>query len=335
MALRSALIAGVVAIGACAHAGPVDRIRAGAPDPAAIAPLVKPAVGEEVPDLAKRAAFAEAMREVESRQRVFQDASASVALDGSYVQGGLVFGKTSPGAKVALDAEPVMVGADGAFVLGFGRDHGQTALLVVVLPDGTTVRRALEIADRDFPVDRIDGLDQSKVSGFTEEQLAQIAADTAKKDAARRATDAAAHWSSGFAWPLVGRITGVFGSQRVLNGEAKTPHSGVDVAAPAGAPIKAPAPGIVRLAEPGLYFEGGLVLIDHGHWLESGFMHLSRIDVKVGDKVDQGQVIGAVGATGRATGPHMHWSLRWGAVPVDPALVAGEMPAADALAAGR
>ncbi|HNR75911.1 MAG TPA: peptidoglycan DD-metalloendopeptidase family protein, partial [Parvularculaceae bacterium] len=178
--------------------------------------------------------------------------------------------------------------------------------------------------------DRIDGLDQSKVSGFTEAQLKKIGGDKAKKDAARAASDASPFWAGGFAWPVTGRVSGVFGSQRILNGEAKTPHSGVDVAAPAGTPIRAPADGIVRLAEGDMYFEGGLIFIDHGQWLESAFLHLSRIDVKPGDQVTAGQVIGAVGATGRATGPHMHWSLKWMGILVDPALVAGEMPQAAA-----
>lgn len=294
-----------------------------------------PAEGENAQaasDLSKKAAYDAAMADVDARQRVFDDPSMSVSLTGGLVQGGLVFGQTLPGATAMLDGDPVMVSEEGKFLLGFGRDHGATALLVVTQADGSVVRRALEIADRDFPVDRIDGLDQSKVSGFTDEQLAKIAADKAKKQAARAATDKAALWSKGFSWPVVGRVSGVFGSQRILNGEAKTPHSGVDVAAAAGTPIRSPAPGVVRLAEGDMYFEGGLVFIDHGQWLESAFLHLSRIDVKPGDRVETGEVIGAVGATGRATGPHMHWSLKWAGTLVDPQLVAGAMPPAAAAA---
>lgn len=270
--------------------------------------------------------FEEAMADAVARQRVFDDPAMSLSLKGSFTQGGVIFGQTLPDAEATLDGEPVMVSADGRFVLGFGRDCAATALLVVRHVDGSVVRRALEIADRDFPIDRVDGLDQSKVSGFTEEQLERIAADKAKKDAARLSTDASPYWSAGFSWPVTGRISGVFGSQRILNGETKTPHSGVDVAAPEGTPVKAPAAGIVRLAEADLYFEGGLVLIDHGQWLESAFLHLSRIDVTPGTRVAAGDVIGAVGATGRATGPHMHWSVRWTSTLVDPALIAGEMP---------
>jgi murein DD-endopeptidase MepM/ murein hydrolase activator NlpD len=227
-----------------------------------------------------------------------------------------------------------MVDEAGNFLVGFGRDSGPSALIVATLPGGETVRRSLDIAKREFKVDRIDGLDQSKVSGYTEEQLAKIAVDSAKKKEARADTQAAADWVAGFAWPVTGRISGVFGSQRILNGEPKNPHSGVDVAAPTGTPIRAPAPGIVRLAETDMYFEGGLVLLDHGQWLESAFLHMSRIDVEPGQRVEKGDVIGAVGATGRVTGPHLHWSLKWVGRLVDPQLLVGDMETA-AVAAGK
>ena len=292
-------------------------------------PLVKPVFEEEKNEseaLARKADFAEAMAQVEDRQRVFQNADTSFSLDGSFAQGGLVFGQTMPGAKVRLDGDTVMVGDDGRFVIGFGRDSALTALLAVTLPDGTVERKSLEIEDREFKVERIDGIDQSKVSGFTEEQLAKIGRDSAKKKEARKVSDPTAFWAGGFDWPLTGRISGVFGSQRILNGEPKRPHSGVDVARPTGTPIKAPADGIVRLAETDMYFEGGLVLLDHGHKLESAFLHMSRIDVEPGQKVKKGEVLGAVGATGRVTGPHLHWSVKWVGRLVDPQLLVGEMP---------
>ncbi|MBL4620368.1 MAG: M23 family metallopeptidase, partial [Marinicaulis sp.] len=167
---------------------------------------------------------------------------------------------------------------------------------------------------------RIDGLDQSKVSGFTEIQLVKIAKDSKKKKAARLDTQSLADWAGGFDWPVTGRISGVFGSQRILNGEPKRPHSGVDVAAVTGTPVRAPASGIVTLAEGDMYFEGGLVLLDHGHWLESAFLHMSRIDVVPGQRIEKGDIIGAVGATGRVTGPHLHWSMKWAGMLVDPQL---------------
>jgi murein DD-endopeptidase MepM/ murein hydrolase activator NlpD len=271
-------------------------------------------------DLARRANYAEAMNDVAERQKVFAGLPEHFTLDGSYTQGGILFGQTEIGAKVTLDGEDVMVDDDGRFIVGFGRDSALTALLVVTLPDGAVERRSIGIADREFPVQRIDGIDQSKVSGFTEEQLAKISKDTALKKSARQETQRLADWSVGFDWPLTGRISGVFGSQRILNGEPKNPHSGLDIAAATGTPIRAPAPGIVRLAEGDMYFEGGLVLLDHGHWLESAFLHMSRIDVVPGQRVEKGDIIGAVGATGRVTGPHLHWSMKWAGRLVDPQL---------------
>lgn len=272
-------------------------------------------------DSGRKAAYDAAMESAAARQLAFPQSSERVRLTGNMTQGGLVFGETLPGARVRLDGDPVMVGTDGRFVVGFGRDSALSALLLVELPGGAVERIALKIEDRDFPVQRIDGLDQSKVSGFTEEQLRKIAADQEKKKAARVKTDEAAHWAAGFDWPARGRISGVFGSQRILNGEKKTPHSGLDVAAPAGTPVVAPADGIVRLAEPDMYFEGGLVLLDHGHWVESAFLHLSRLDVAAGQKVKKGEPLGAIGATGRATGPHLHWSVKWTGRLVDPQLL--------------
>ena len=282
--------------------------------------------------LMRRANFAEAMNDVAERQKVFAGTPERFTLEGKFAQGGILFGQTEIGAKVTLDGEPVMVDDDGRFLVGFGRDSALSALLVVALPDGAVERRSIDIEDREFPVDRIDGLDQSKVSGFTEEQLAKLAADRELKDAARKESQRLADWSVGFDWPVSGRISGVFGSQRILNGEPKTPHSGMDIAAPTGTPIRAPAPGIVRLAESDMYFEGGLVLLDHGHWLESAFLHMSRIDVEPGQRVEKGDIIGAVGATGRVTGPHLHWSLKWAGRLVDPQLTLDPMAAAKASA---
>ena len=281
---------------------------------------------DDAKSLARKADYAEAMQDVAERQKVFDDEPKRYSLEGSFAQGGLVFGQAEPGSQVRLDGDDVMVDDAGRFVIGFGRDSALTSLLVVTMPDGAVERRSLDIKDRDFPVQRIDGLDQSKVSGFTEEQLEKIAADSKKKKAARQTTQSLADWATGFDWPVIGRISGVFGSQRILNGEPKRPHSGVDVAAPTGTPILAPAPGIVTLAETDMYFEGGLVLVDHGHWLESAFLHMSRIDVEPGQRVEKGDVLGAVGATGRVTGPHLHWSMKWVGRLVDPQLTVGEMP---------
>jgi len=274
----------------------------------------------DIDSLIRRANYAEAMRDVAERQKVFDDTPTRFSMVGNFSQGGLVFGATEPGAMVKLNGEDVMVGDDGRFVFGFGRDSAPSALIVVTLADGVVERHAIEIEDREFPVQRIDGLDQSKVSGFTEIQLVKIAKDSKKKKAARANTQSLADWAGGFDWPVTGRISGVFGSQRILNGEPKRPHSGVDVAAITGTPVRAPASGIVTLAEGDMYFEGGLILLDHGHWLESAFLHMSRIDVVPGQRIEKGDILGAVGATGRVTGPHLHWSMKWAGMLVDPQL---------------
>lgn len=246
---------------------------------------------------------------------------------GDLVQGGLGIGQTLPGATVRLDDRDIAVDGEGRFLLGFDRDHPKSANLEIKLPDGSQRSVVLAIAPRDFPTQAIDGLPDNKVSSFSDEELEQIQASTAKKDAARaKPSPRTAYWANGFQWPVTGPISGVFGSQRILNGEAKRPHSGVDVAAPTGTTIVAPADGVVTLAETGMYFEGGLVFIDHGQGLESALMHMSRVVVEAGDEVKKGDVIGAVGATGRATGPHLHWSLKWQDRLVDAQLVVGEMP---------
>jgi len=283
----------------------------------------------EQEDLARKANFVEAMDMVAERQKLFAGAPKRFTLDGQFSQGGLLIGTAAPGAKVRLDGMDVMVGPDGTFALGFGRDSALTALLTVTGPDGVIERHTIELADKSFPEERIDGLDQSKVSGYTKAQLEKIGKDRVLKKAARSKTRPQADFRDGFDWPVTGRISGVFGSRRILNGEPKRPHSGVDVARPTGTPIRAPAAGVITLAEEGMYFEGGLILLDHGHWVASAFLHLSRLDVKAGDRVEKGQVIGAIGATGRVTGPHLHWSIRWMGRLVDPQLAAGDMPKTD------
>jgi len=248
-------------------------------------------------------------------------------LDGVFQQGGMVFGEAAPGSQIFLDAETLMVSSDGLFVFGFGRDHGATSKLTVVRPDGVIVEKPLSIATRAWKEERIDGLPPSKVDQYTEEQLAKIGEDRKLKDAARAIVREETEWAEGFDWPATGRISGVFGSRRVLNGVPKRPHSGLDIAAPTGTPITAPASGYVTLAEDDMYFEGGLVLLDHGQRVESAFLHMSRIDVAPGDYVRKGEVIGAVGATGRVTGPHLHWSVRWNGRLLDPRLLLDDMPA--------
>lgn len=249
-----------------------------------------------------------------------------VMLDGYFISGGFVSGVTQPGADVTLDAKTVSVGKEGRFAMGFSPGSAGDFRLVATFPDGKAEYYILRPVTRDYPVERIDGLDSSKVSGFSERQLALIDEGRRKKADARRAVHPGSYWKDGFDWPVTGRISGVFGARRILNGVPGRPHSGVDIAVPRGTPVYAPAGGIITLAETDMFFEGGLVLLDHGYRLESAFMHLSQIHVAPGDRVQKGDPVGAAGSSGRATGPHLHWSLKWGDTLLDPALVAGPMP---------
>lgn len=259
------------------------------------------------------------------------DPKADLILQGPLTQGGLVIGKTLPGAQAALNGAPLRVSSEGRFVFGFDRDYQGPAHLAVTWPDGYIETRTLDIAPRVYDIQRIDGLPPKYVSPPPEE-LARIKREGAEKRAARKRDTDAEEFAQGFIWPAQGPISGVFGSQRFYNGEPRRPHYGVDVAGPAGTPVVAPASGIVRLADPDFYFEGGVIFIDHGHGVIGVLMHLGRVDVAVGDKVEQGQTIGAIGATGRATGPHVDWRIYWRDAHVDPQLLVGAMPASVAVA---
>lgn len=242
-------------------------------------------------------------------------ALADIPLSGALQQGGLAVGRAAPGSIVSLDGRPVRVAADGRFVLGFGRDAPPRLTLVV---DGKA--QNLAIARRDWAVQRIDGLPKDKVTPDPK-VMERIRAEAALVAERRDRDTVVPHFLGGFAQPADGPVSGVFGSQRILNGEPRAPHSGADIAAPAGAPVRAAADGVVSLAHAGLYFTGMTVMLDHGHGLSSVYAHLSAIDVAEGQPVRCGEVIGKVGATGRATGPHLHWGVSWFEQRLDPEVV--------------
>lgn len=253
-------------------------------------------------------------------------AQSRVTLTGEAIKGGVIVGQTEPGTQVILDGEPIMVSEAGNFVFGFDRDHEGGAHMDLRFPDGELQSLAIEVADREYVIQRIEGIPQQYVSPSAE-QLERIRREGGIKRAAKPWDTAQDWFADEFIWPVTGTITGTFGSQRFYNGEPRRPHYGVDVAAPTGTPVIAPAPGIIRLAEPDMYFEGGLIFLDHGHGLISVFMHLSSVDVEVGQEVARGDHIAKVGATGRVTGPHLDWRMYWQSAHVDPALLVGEMPA--------
>lgn len=250
--------------------------------------------------------------------------AAALSLDGPLVQGGLLIGRTEPGARVALDGSRLRVSSRGEFLVGFDRDAPLTMTLEVTLPDGTRERRRLEVARRSYEIQRIDGLPPRKVTP-SEEDMRRIRREVALVKSARARDDDRTDFLAGFRWPAHGRITGVYGSQRILNGEPRRPHYGVDVAAPVGTEVVAPAPGVVTLAHDDMFFSGGTLIIDHGHRLSSSFLHLSEILVKEGERVERGQPIARIGATGRVTGPHLDWRMNFGDARVDPQLLVGPM----------
>ena len=251
--------------------------------------------------------------------------AASVELNGPVVQGGLLFGQAPAGSAAWLDGEPLMVSSEGLFLLGFGRDDTEARKLEVELPDGGRWSRWLAPEAREFDIQRIDGLPSAQVTP-PPEVLQRIREEAAMARRARERRDLRTDWTGRFIWPTHGRITGVYGSQRILNGEPRAPHWGIDIAAPTGTPVKAPAAGLVTLTHPDMYFSGGTVFVDHGHGLVSAFLHLSEILVESGQRVEQGEVIGQVGATGRATGPHLDWRVNLGDTRVDPMLLLPPQP---------
>ena len=245
-----------------------------------------------------------------------------IRFEGNFIQGGLVRGAAPPGTVIALDGRQLRLSPEGHFVFGFGRDAPLEAVLVVSYPDGKQETRSLAIAARDYRIQHIDGLPEKMVTP-PPEILNRIRDEGAKVRQARAFDTADMHVFAPFVWPARGPISGIYGSQRILNGEPRQPHFGVDIAAPSGTPVRAPAGGEIRLAEPDLYYSGGTVILDHGHGLSSSFLHLSRVDVAVGQQVVQGELIGAIGATGRVTGAHLDWRMDWFERRLDPALLVG------------
>ncbi|MEE4217970.1 MAG: M23 family metallopeptidase [Xanthomonadales bacterium] len=258
--------------------------------------------------------------------------AAALELKGETIQGGVVIGKAEPGSTVSLDGREIMVSPAGDFVLGFGRDETGEKTLTVQEPGGENSSLTFAVKKREYRIERVDGLPPKTVTPDPE-SLARIRKDAQLVGSARARRDDRADYVNGFIWPASGRISGVYGSQRVLNGEPRRPHFGVDIAAPTGHPVHAPAAGLVTMAEPDLYFSGGTIVLDHGQGLSSSFLHMSKVLVASGDVVRQGDVIGKIGATGRATGPHLDWRMNWLDKRVDPSvLVDGDpapLPAAD------
>jgi murein DD-endopeptidase MepM/ murein hydrolase activator NlpD len=246
--------------------------------------------------------------------------------DGAFQQGGVVLGQAPSGTQsLTLGEVPIPLDRQGRFLIAFGRDHGANAVLTGVLEGGDTVRESLTIRPTNWRIERVNA---SRRGGRSSADFRRRRApEIAQIVAAREVQSQTNGWRQRFLWPTTGRISGQFGSQRIYRGEPGSYHSGVDIVRPGGTPVVAPADGVVVLATATPFtLEGYLVIIDHGMSLNSAFLHLSRIDVAVGDRVERGQRIALVGSSGRATGAHLHWGMKWGTERIDPRVLAGPMP---------
>lgn len=243
-----------------------------------------------------------------------------VQLTGHLVQGGVLVGQAPPGSQVIWNDLALPISDEGKFVFGLAKDAAETTALTVRLPNGDDWQTEITPLARDFQVQRIDGLEPSKVTP-PPEVMERIANDAHLARSARQMISEHVGFDVPFKWPVQGRITGVYGSQRILNGEPRAPHWGVDIAAPTGTPVLAPAAGKIALVHEDMYFSGGTLFVDHGHGLMSAFLHLDQINVVPGEWVDQGQPIATVGSTGRSTGPHLDWRVSWRDVRVDAQLL--------------
>jgi murein DD-endopeptidase MepM/ murein hydrolase activator NlpD len=251
-------------------------------------------------------------------------AAPGLNLTGNFVQGGWAIGRTAPNATIDVDGQVVgLASATGWFFVGFDRDAPPQVKITVTTADGSASHEAA-VAPGTFDIQRIDGLPPEQVTPQDPALLARILAENERKAAGFASVADLDAFKSGFIMPVKGaRRSARFGGQRILNGEPKRPHFGVDLAAPVGTPVVAPAAGVVAFAETGLHFEGGLILIDHGQGLITAYLHLSKIAVVAGGYVTQGQLIGAVGKEGRATGPHLCWRMKWRGRNLDPSLLVG------------
>ena len=252
-------------------------------------------------------------------------------LAGDFRQGGLLWGQVTPSAHVALDDASILVLPNGTFVLGLGRDAPKEQVFSVVA-EGQRCTQTVAVAQRQYNIQRVEGVPQKTVTPPNDvlERIARERALVRKAKAQRiERPELLEAVQAGLSWPATGRISGVYGSQRFYNGTPGSPHYGVDVAVPTGHPVVAPGPGVITLAEVDLFYSGGTIILDHGYGLSSSFLHLSKLHVEVGQEVQRGDLIGEVGATGRATGPHLDWRMSWLNQRVDPQLLVPAMPLPD------
>ena len=248
----------------------------------------------------------------------------NVVLNGKFTQGALLRGQAPAGAKVTLNGETVQTNKDGKFVVGFEREAPLQQMLVVKLDNGQKWQRDITLEKREYNIQRIDGLEQKMVSPPAE-VTARIKKDNINVANARSGnTDLDALFTR-FEWPAKGVISGVYGSQRILNGVPKWPHYGLDIANETGTPVYAPVDGVVTMVDD-LYYSGNTLILDHGMRVFSTFLHMDTITVEVGETVKQGEQIGTIGSTGRSTGPHLDWRINLGKTRLDPQTIISGSP---------
>ena len=244
----------------------------------------------------------------------------AVEFNGKFIQGHFIIGKTDPSSKVKIDKKQIRVSKDGYFAFGIDRDR-KYDVVIKVINEGKIEKIVKKIQKRKYNIQRIDGLEEKKVTP-PEEVYERIKKENKLIANAREINSDLDYFKDNFIIPVDDAIiTGVYGSQRILNGKPRWPHYGLDFAQKTGTPIKAMVDGIVTLAEPDLYYTGATLIFDHGHGISTLYMHMNEIFVQKGDIVKQGEVIGTVGSSGRATGPHLDVRLNWFGTRLDPATV--------------
>jgi len=240
----------------------------------------------------------------------------AVEFQGKFIQGHFIIGKTEPNTKVLIGKKEVKVSKNGYFVFGIDRDRKFDVLITKIL-NGNKEKIIKKVFKRKYKIQRIDGLDESKVTP-PEEVYKRIKEENNRIGEARAINSDLVFFKDKFIMPVEGITTGVYGSQRILNGKPKWPHYGIDIAAKQGTNIKSSGTGVVTMAEDDLYYTGGTIIMDHGHGISTIYSHLETVIVSVGDKINQGDIIGTVGSTGRSTGPHLDFRINWFQTRLDP-----------------
>jgi len=240
----------------------------------------------------------------------------AVEFKGKFIQGHYIVGVTDPSSKIIIDKKNVKVSEDGYFVFGIDRDR-KFDLTITKLNNGKKEKIIKKVLKRKYNIQRIDGLEESKVTP-PESVYKRIKKENNKIGEARAINSDLPFFKNQFIMPVEGIISGVYGSQRILNGKPRWPHYGIDIAAKKGTMIKSSGSGVVTMAEDDLYYTGGTIIMDHGHGISTIYSHLETVLVSVGDKINKGDLIGTVGSTGRSTGPHLDFRVNWFQTRLDP-----------------